>query len=234
MKNFDTKNIDCRATIAMIEKRLGFPRRTLRALLGMTKSEQSGRSMIEMLGVLAIIGVLSVGGIAGYSKAMMKYRVNKTVEQISMIIANTQTFFQSQKKSERYLDLYRNTTLWKKAKLFPDEMWDGDSVKHIFGGSVEIEPGYGSSTFTLEFEGLPTEACIELATLDWGVIGSGIKGVNAGSGDSSDPAACNESLDGEYGYVTACVGKTMPMPLDVASEQCSLCADNCDIFIGAE
>ena len=32
----------------------------------------SGRSMIEMLGVLAIIGVLSVGGIAGYSKAMQK------------------------------------------------------------------------------------------------------------------------------------------------------------------
>ena len=29
-----------------------------------------GRSMIEMLGVLAIIAVLSVGGIAGYSKAM--------------------------------------------------------------------------------------------------------------------------------------------------------------------
>ena len=31
-----------------------------------------GRSMIEMLGVLAIIAVLSVGGIAGYSKAMEK------------------------------------------------------------------------------------------------------------------------------------------------------------------
>ena len=31
-----------------------------------------GRSMIEMLGVLAIVGVLSVGGIAGYSKAMEK------------------------------------------------------------------------------------------------------------------------------------------------------------------
>jgi len=37
---------------------------------------QNGRSMIEMLGVLAIIGVLSVGGIAGYSKAMTKYRIN--------------------------------------------------------------------------------------------------------------------------------------------------------------
>ena len=34
------------------------------------RNEQTGRSMVEMLGVLAIIGVLSVGGIAGYSKAM--------------------------------------------------------------------------------------------------------------------------------------------------------------------
>ena len=31
----------------------------------MSKKSQIGRSMIEMLGVLAIIGVLSVGGIAG-------------------------------------------------------------------------------------------------------------------------------------------------------------------------
>ena len=43
------------------------------------KNEQSGRSMVEMLGVLAIIGVLSIGGIAGYSKAMAKFRVNKTL-----------------------------------------------------------------------------------------------------------------------------------------------------------
>ena len=44
-----------------------------------------GRSMIEMLGVLAIIGVLSVGGIAGYSKAMEKYKLNKVTEQYSYL-----------------------------------------------------------------------------------------------------------------------------------------------------
>ena len=43
------------------------------------KEMQCGRSMIEMLGVLAIIGVLSVGGIAGYSKAMTKWKINKTI-----------------------------------------------------------------------------------------------------------------------------------------------------------
>ena len=47
------------------------------------KNTQSGRSMVEMLGVLAIIGVLSVGGIAGYSKAMFKYKLNQTLDAIS-------------------------------------------------------------------------------------------------------------------------------------------------------
>ena len=47
---------------------------------------QSGRSMIEMLGVLAIIGVLSVGGIAGYSKAMMKWKIDKAIEEYNFLI----------------------------------------------------------------------------------------------------------------------------------------------------
>ena len=46
----------------------------------------AGRSMVEMLGVLAIIGVLSVGAIAGYSKAMMKYKLNKHSEQMNQVI----------------------------------------------------------------------------------------------------------------------------------------------------
>ncbi len=41
---------------------------------------QKGRSMVEMLGVLAIIGVLSAGGLAGYSKAMFRHRVNQTID----------------------------------------------------------------------------------------------------------------------------------------------------------
>lgn len=44
------------------------------------KKSESGRSMVEMLGVLAIIGVLSVGGIAGYSLAMRRHRANGVVD----------------------------------------------------------------------------------------------------------------------------------------------------------
>ena len=41
------------------------------------KELESGRSMVEMLGVLAVVGVLSVGGIAGYTYAMNKHYANE-------------------------------------------------------------------------------------------------------------------------------------------------------------
>ena len=44
------------------------------------KIKENGRSMVEMLGVLAIIGVLSAGAMAGYSKAMFRHRVNQTID----------------------------------------------------------------------------------------------------------------------------------------------------------
>ena len=47
------------------------------------KKHESGRSMVEMLGVLAIIGVLSVGGIAGYSLSMRRHRANGVVDLAS-------------------------------------------------------------------------------------------------------------------------------------------------------
>jgi len=110
--------------------------------------------MIEMLGVLAIIGVLSVGGIAGYSKAMLRYKVNKSIEQVSLISQNVRSFFASQRNyggldSPNHVDT-NGLSLIKKAKLVPDEMIDESSsivdddmslTHHIFnafGGGVVV------------------------------------------------------------------------------------------------
>ncbi len=49
------------------------------------EKQENGRSMIEMLGVLAIIGVLSVGGIAGYTSAMRSYKANEIINATSML-----------------------------------------------------------------------------------------------------------------------------------------------------
>ncbi|MBQ8672101.1 MAG: hypothetical protein IJ525_06240 [Alphaproteobacteria bacterium] len=131
------------------------------------RGSQSGRSMIEMLGVLAIIGVLSVGGIAGYSKAMTKYRINKAIEQITLIAGNVRAFWGPQKN---YIGVhcygnncnasgcfghsgvnangnstwaYNGCPIVKKAKIFPDEMitvTDGKimSITNPFGGRVDL------------------------------------------------------------------------------------------------
>ena len=72
----------------------------------MSKKSQIGRSMIEMLGVLAIIGVLSVGGIAGYSKAMEKFKLNKLMAEYNHLILGLLEYkdnFQKYTESEPHL-----------------------------------------------------------------------------------------------------------------------------------
>ena len=69
-----------------------------------------GRSMVEMLGVLAIIGVLSVGAMTGYSKAMMKYKLNKQTEQINQImmaLIEYKSVLSTLKNSESVVSLFR-------------------------------------------------------------------------------------------------------------------------------
>ncbi len=43
---------------------------------------ESGRSMVDMLGVLAIMGILAVGGISGYRFAMDKYRAASLITEV--------------------------------------------------------------------------------------------------------------------------------------------------------
>lgn len=46
-------------------------------------NNQNGRSMTEMLGVLAIIGILSIGALLGYQYAINQYKSSNTLEEIT-------------------------------------------------------------------------------------------------------------------------------------------------------
>ena len=92
---------------------------------------QTGRSMVEMLGVLAIIGVLSVGAISGYSKAMFKYKLNKHAEQyntlINAVARNAYSF------DNLYTDRTRDITAYFiKMGEIPTEMIKNNHVYDIF------------------------------------------------------------------------------------------------------
>lgn len=84
------------------------------------QTNQFGRSMIEILGVLAIVGILSVGSIAGYQKAMMKYKLNKHAQSFNMLVSNALQISASiNKAAKNGSDIYYNELLYK-ANLLPD------------------------------------------------------------------------------------------------------------------
>ena len=161
---------------------------------------ENGRSMVEMLGVLAIIGVLSVGGIAGYSKAMNKYKINKTTDQVSMLVANIRTLFSSQ---GNYAGLNNGQAV--RFGVVPEDMYTGTatsasnfSITNAFNGAVTIKSAPARSSvddaedaFIIVYEGLSEEACVTIATGDWGSgQASGLIGIAAGK--NADDAEVNK------------------------------------------
>lgn len=54
---------------------------------------QSGRTMTEIIGVIAVIGVLSLAGLYGYNYAMENVRENETLNRASKIIAGARTSY---------------------------------------------------------------------------------------------------------------------------------------------
>ena len=107
------------------------------------KSE-NGRSMVEMLGVLAIIGVLSVGAIAGYGKAMFKYKLNKQTEQLNQVIGAMVRYKSSLMLNPASADApvsdYQVAPLLKKLGEIPKEMHTSydTSIKDAFGTKYHI------------------------------------------------------------------------------------------------
>ena len=80
----------------------------------------AGRSMVEMLGVLAIIGVLSVGAIAGYSKAMFKYKLNKQAEAVNSLINYALQYKDSFTYKENALTYFNE--IFHKMGLIPNDI----------------------------------------------------------------------------------------------------------------
>ena len=137
------------------------------------KIEQSGRSMVEMLGVLAIIGVLSVGGISGYSKAMAKFKLTKAQDQLSMLLINIRTAFSG---SSSYTGLSNATAIQLNivpSDMLPDGLGvtNGDIINAFTGEVTIAEDAANAQHFTIAFGGLGTEACTSLASSDWGTEG---------------------------------------------------------------
>lgn len=207
---------------------------------------QSGRTMVEMIGVLGIIGLLSVGGIVAYSQAMMNYKVNHTVEQVSEI-ASRITLLGEQATSYNGL----NNDVAIKMKAVPGDMINigSSELDNMFNGYVYIESAnlFDSEAenskdlaFTVTYTGLDSEACVRLAMQNWksgkngSLMGVAFAPTEALKDDISNKISLNctnsSSASGAGAYVVGCADK-LPLPADEALKGCGCDGETCIMIV---
>ena len=191
---------------------------------------QYGRSMVEMLGVLAIVGILSIGGIAGYSTAMNKHKNNKIIDQTYSIISNIHNL---KMKKGNVKGLTTETAI--KLKVVPEELIrsDNKTLQHAYQGAIEIsvkeEDGKKPRNYLVSLKSLPKQACIDLASKDWNskknaIIVSKNNSINIDKLDETDDKECTSDTS-----LTICYNKQMPMT--EVSKACDCSTNTCAIAI---
>ena len=105
------------------------------------RSSQDGRTMIEILGVLALTAVLSISFIFAYSLAMEKIKINNTIKDITLTSQKIRNLY-NKKKSFDNLD----------KEIFSLNLISGSYVSekdqklyHRLNGEVIIKPNHDKS-----------------------------------------------------------------------------------------
>lgn len=116
---------------------------------------ESGRSMIEMLGVLAIMGVLTVGAIGLISTAMRTQKRNTVNEEVLQMVTGVRQLL-GEYDDFSHID---NTTIFGAI---------GMSAKNPYGGTYElaVDPA-NSRQFVVTINGLSQGDCEYFITKAW-------------------------------------------------------------------
>lgn len=210
---------------------------------------ENGRSMIEMLGVLAVIGVLSVGGLAGYNKAMHQYKINATMEQIGMISSKLSSYGSG---ADSYAGL-TNKSAYKIRAIPASVVEDDDECKdknkntcplsNPFGGTVTIKASNiengkdDEQAYAIIYKGLSEEACISIGASTWfqskGDSLLGIAVGKSGSVASVEASIAKDSCGSNSSdYAAGCIGgEDLPLDPIQTATACNCPASDCEFIV---
>jgi len=144
------------------------------------KINESGRSMVEILGVLAIVAVITIVGIVGFNTAMYKHKMNTINQQISTIASNVKNAF-AHLGSYNNLDNQMAITMG----LIPEELLnknpdDPTAIVNMFGGNIVVAgttsatgevcdatPSKPCDSFVVKITNLPKKTVGEIWMFPW-------------------------------------------------------------------
>ncbi|MBR6675417.1 MAG: hypothetical protein IKL32_05820, partial [Alphaproteobacteria bacterium] len=108
---------------------------------------QSGRSMVEIIGVLVVVGVLSIGAVSGYKYGMNKYRAIQTINELKI----------------RAVGLMQQVNRGEIVELNM-EMGDKTGLGYTTDAWIrERNPKY----FYISLENVPSEICTQILQEEW-------------------------------------------------------------------
>ena len=110
------------------------------------KKQQSGRSMVEMLGVLAIVGLLSIITVVGYIYLSHSYKTSKTINELRMRYS---AVFSQVETGHEYIDLSEF------------------DAKTSFGYLVTSELFLSQNYFDFKIENLDKDMCEAIVLSQW-------------------------------------------------------------------
>lgn len=182
----------------------------------MMKDLQNGRSMLEMLGVLAIVGVLTVGGFNLVSKVNNNNQINTVVDEVSSLASKIRIVARDYSSGDGTFMKYIC-----KGKAYPDtlecDLAEGSDAEDTcncssFTGNADATYTAASasypSLFTITVGNLSEEMCMALLTSNFGSANTtGFVSISGGSGNSSS------STDKIAQAASACSGDSNSLTL---------------------
>lgn len=156
----------------------------------MMNTNETGRSMVEMLGVLAVIGVLTVGGISAMNFGMQAYNVSQVYSQVEETARGISDIFS-------WSRAYPTTNDFG-LRIVNNDVCDAYGCQ-VNGKGVEADTPWGKMTvtpetgdyFVITLDSVPKAACEQLKAYQWQNVS-----VRPETSDKSHKTNCNDNNDG--------------------------------------
>ncbi len=129
-------------------------------------NSQSGRSMVEMLGVISIIGLITVAGITSMGYVDSHFRSSATVIEIDNMARDIiDSFSWSTNYSQLNMDFLHNEGILKSAGTAVSSE-TGEEIQMIYenrwGGAIDVQQVNGADSFAIIYSGVPEIPCRQM------------------------------------------------------------------------
>lgn len=141
--------------------------------------QQAGRSMVEMLGVLAIMGAITIAAVAMIATAMKNQKRNTVQDEVTQIVTGVRAL----------LGEYDDFSNIDNATIFAAI---GMTNKNPYGGKYELAANLANAQqFVLSITGLSRSDCEFFKTKAWSDSANYLASDGRMGGAAADPDSCN-------------------------------------------